>query len=343
MTDIARRRLLNQHVSRAVLRRPADLVGRFGAMQAQEYEFAKWAIGLRLQDGPTSAAIERAFHQGAILRTHVMRPTWHFVTPADIRWLLALTGPRLQRLSAPHNRQLELDARTLTRGTAVVERALRDRQYLTRAELGERLRDARLVMSGQRLAQLMMHAELEAVACSGPRRGRHFTYALFAERAAGAAHVERDEALARLCRRYFSCHGPATIRDFVWWSGLTTADARRGVEMIRARREEADGLHYWSVGSDRHEGNRNDLAYLLPIYDEYLIAYRDRIAVPHAPGVTFQHAVIVRGQVAGTWTVTRRSATVQVTLTLLRPVTRAESRALDSAAARYEGFMGVPR
>ena len=348
MTDIARQRLRNQYVSRTVLRRPADVVGWFGAMQAQEYEFAKWAIGLRLQDGSSNAGIGRAFDQGQILRTHVMRPTWHFVTPADIRWLQALTGPRVQRLAAPYNQRLALDARTLTRGIGVIERALRDRQYLTRIELADRLRQARLPMTGQRLAQLVMHAETETVVCSGPRRDRQFTYALVAERAPGAAVLSRDEALSRLCRRYFSSHGPATIRDFVWWSGLTTADAKRGLDITKARREEIDGLDYWTAGSDRYEETRNDLAYLLPIYDEYLIAYRDRMAVPHGPGVirpdgrtavTFQHAVIVRGQVAGTWKIGRRGHAIDVTLTLLRPVTRVESRALDRAVARYERFM----
>jgi len=349
MHDIPRQRLRNQCVSRAALGRPSDVVSWFGAMQAQEYEFAKWAIGLRLHDGASNAQLERAFDQGKILRTHVMRPTWHFVTPADIGWMQALTGPRVQRLAAHYNRRLELDTRTLTRATAVIERALRDRQFLTRTELGERLGQARMAMLGQRLAQLMMHAELEAVVCSGPRRDKHFTYALVAERARPVPALSRDEALARLCRRYFSSHGPATIRDFVWWSGLTTGDAKRGLEMTRARREQMDGLDYWTVGSHRYKETRDDLAYLLPIYDEYLIAYRDRGAVPHGPGVirsgtrnavTFQHAAIVRGQVAGSWKVARQGNAIRITLTLLRPVTRIESRALDRAVARYERFMG---
>ena len=336
--DICRQRLRNQQISRTDLRRPAELVSRFGAMQAQEYAFAKWAVGLRLRDGASNATVERAFDAGKILRTHAMRATWHFVAAADIGWLLALTGPRGQAMAAPYNRRLGLDPRTLTRGTAILERALRDRQYLTRTELAERLRRGGLAMSGQRLAQMMMHAELEAVVCSGPRRGKQFTYALVAERAPGAATLPREEALARLTRRYVSAHGPVTIRDFVWWSGLTTADAKRGFDAIGARRVTVDELDYWTVASERSEETRTDLAWLLPIYDEYLIAYRDRVAVPHGP-TTFQHSVIVRGQVAGNWRVARTHHGVEVIVSLLRPVTQIEQRAIDRAVGRYERFM----
>lgn len=350
MSEIPDRRLRNQHVTRTVFRRPADVVAWFGAMQAQEYDVAKWAIGLRMQDGSSDTQVARAFDEGKILRTHVMRPTWHFVTPADIRWMQELTGPRVQRIAASYNRRLELDTRTLTRGTGVIERALRDRQYLTRTELAERLRRAGLAMSGQRLAHLMLHAELEAVVCSGPRREKKFTYALIAERAPKAASLSRDEALALLTRRYFSSHGPATIRDFVWWSGLTTADAKRGLEMNKARREEMNGLAYWTIGPDRSGATKAELAYLLPIYDEYLIAYRDRQAVPHSVSmltsasgatVTFQHAVVIRGQIAGTWRIARHGKAMHITIVPLRPLTGVERRALERAGARYERFMGI--
>jgi hypothetical protein len=230
--SIAARRLVNQGIIGAGRRRPADVVVWSGAMQAQEYEPAKWAVGLRMRDGASDAEVERAFERGDILRTHVLRPTWHFVAPNDIRWLLELTAPRVHARMAPFNRQLELDARTLTRGTAVIERALGERGCLTRAELAEQLRRAKLAMSGARLAHLVMHAELEGVICSGPRRGKQGTYGLLAERAPNANRFARDEALGELARRYFRSHGPATIRDYVWWSGLITADAVRGLEMI---------------------------------------------------------------------------------------------------------------
>jgi len=348
--SIAERRLARQLVSRTRLRRPEEVVAWLGAVQAQEYGPAKWALGLRLHRTAADADIERAFDDGRILRTHVMRPTWHFVTPTDIRWLLELTAPRVHRVIASYTRRLELDARTLVRSTTVIERALRDRHYLTRGELRDRLGDAGLPVSGVRLAMVTIYAELERVICSGPRRGRQFTYALVAERAPDAVTLPRDEALATLVARYFTSHGPATIRDFVWWSGLTTADAKRGLEITAATREEAGGQTYWSVGPQPRAGAA-PLAHLLPIYDEYLVAYRDRTAVPHVPAaakdsgssdpVTFRHSMIVAGQVAGTWRVRQDPESILLDLIPLRPLKRTERLALEEAAELYRRFMKV--
>jgi DNA glycosylase AlkZ-like len=348
---IAERRLRRQLVTQEGPRRPADVVCWLGAVQAQEYDAAKWALGLRMREGTLDEEIERAFERGQILRTHVMRPTWHFVTPADIRWLLELTAPRVHRAMSSYNRRFELDARTQLRGTAIIERALGDARHLTRTELGDRLKRDGLVMAGPRLALLTMYAELEGVMCSGPRRGKQFTYALLAERAPSAGHLKRDEALATLCRRYFTSHGPATVRDFVWWSGLTTADARRGLEMNRARRDDVGSQTYWTIGDAPRRTARSQLAHLLPIYDEYLVAYRDREAVPHGPSivtsegagsVNFRHRVVIAGHVAGTWRTTQQEGRLLVHVIPLRRLTGRERRALGDTARRYERFLSVP-
>lgn len=352
-SEIAAQRLRNQYLTRTGFRESGDVVAWFGAVQAQEFEPAKWGLRLRMKNRPISGEIQRAFDQGSILRTHVMRPTWHFVTPADIRWLLELTGPRVQRLMATYDRQLGLDQRTLLRSTGLIEAALGDRHYLTRAELGERLRRAGLTLDGVRLAHAAMYAELEGVICSGPRRGKQSTYALIAERAPAAVSLSRDEALATLARRYFASHGPATIRDFVWWSGLTTADAKRGLEMNKARRQELDGLTYWTIGNSARGVTGDDSVHLLPIYDEYIVAYRDREAVPHAPSrissrsrstesVTFQHALIISGRVAGTWRRMPRERGGAIEVVLLRRLSRIELQAVRDAATRYEHFLSTP-
>jgi len=350
---IAAGRLRNQRLTLAGFRRAADVVAWFGAMQAQEYEPAKWALGLRMRNGTVADEIERAFEQGETLRTHVMRPTWHFVTPADIRWLTELTAPRVRRMMSSSHRRLELDTRVFVRGTTLIEKALGDGPTLTRAELGERLRGAGLVVDGERLAHFAMYAELEGVICSGPRRGKQFTYALVAERAPGAPRLSRDESLARLTRHYFSSHGPATVRDFVWWSGLTTADARRGLAMNNARRVDTGGSTYWTIGSPPRGARRDHLVHLLPVYDEYLVAYRDREAVPHGPStitsgpsasesVTFQHALVVGGQVAGTWRRMQSTRTIALEVVPMRRLTRLERHALDEATGRYERFLSAP-
>jgi hypothetical protein len=344
---VAERRLANQRLSNNSLRHPGDVVAWFGAVQAQEYATARWAIGLRMRDGTRVDDIERAFDAGRILRTHVMRPTWHFVTPADIRWLLELTAPRVRAAMASYQRKLGLDDRLLARALAVIEPALGDRCYLTRRELSLRLERAGLAMTSQRLAQVMLHAELEAVICSGPRRDQQFTYALVAERAPKAGRLARDEALATLAERFVRSHGPATIRDFVWWSGLTTADARRAVAMIDARREDVGGTAYWTAHRSVAGTAFNRSAYLLPIYDEYLVAYRDRDAVPHGPSlvpaasgsVTFRHAIVIAGQVAGTWRLTKDARGTRLEQCLFQRLTRAERRALDDAVERYQRFV----
>lgn len=349
--SVVTRRLASQRLTRAGFRRPADVVAWFGAVQAQEFEPAKWGIGLRMADAATSADIASAFDAGQILRTHVMRPTWHFVAQADIRWLVELTGPRVLRSLAVYDRQLELDARTVTRGLAVIERALSGRTYLTRAELADHLARAGLAMKGQRLAHMAAHAELGGLICSGPRRGRQSTYALLAERAPDAQALPPDEALATLARRFLQSHGPATLRDFVWWSGLLTADARRAFEIVCAKAEVLDGLSYWTIGPGPGGRLRDRAVHLLPVYDEYVVAYRDRVAVPHGPSavqtpgqgsIVFQHAVVVDGRIAGTWRVQPRARRATIRVAPLARLTRADREGIDRAAGRYARFVSGP-
>src|SRR5260221_6650494 len=249
--DIAYQRLHNQLITQRTFEKPGDVVQWLGAVQAQDYAAAKWAVGLRLQ-GVTSDDIEQAFAAGAILRTHLMRPTWHFVSPADIRWLLALTAPRIYAASAYYNRKLELDDAGFRCTNAVLANALQGGKQLTRDELASALQQAGIATEGeQRVTYIMMRAELDGIICSGARRGKQFTYALLAERAPHARMLARDEALAELTMRYFMSHRPATIQDFVWWSRLTVADAQAGLAMATShlQQETIHGQTYWTSPS----------------------------------------------------------------------------------------------
>ena len=346
---IAEQRLLNQGITRPKTRKPEEVVAWLGAVQAQEYPFAKWALGLRMPAGTTDTQIERAIDEGQILRTHVMRPTWHFVTPADVYWMLDLTASHVHRTLATYNRRQGLTEDVTTRSTKVFERALKDGQCPTRVELGAQLERAGIMAKGVRLALLTIYAELEGVICSGPRRAGELTYALLAERAPRPRRLSRDEALAELTLRYFRSHGPATIRDFVWWSGLLTADAKRGLEINRARHELVDGRTYWTIGPPPG-AKRTGSVHLLPIYDEYIVAYRDRAAVPLATTriaspsggpVTFQHALVIDGTVAGTWRTAKNKEGVAIDVIPLR-LNRAERRGITETAGRYERFLGAP-
>jgi hypothetical protein len=239
----------------------------------------------------------------------------------------------------------------LTRATAIVEKALAGGNYLTRIELRTLLARRRIVVDGIRLAFVVMYAELEGVICSGPRSPGSAvsvpTYAMVDERAPRVRPWTREESLAELTRRFFSSHGPATVRDFVWWSGLTTADCRRGLDMIGARHIDVDGCTYWSAGEIVPTPARGPIVRLLPIYDEYLVAYRDRHAVPFTwtmgwsqGDVKVRHALVVDGSVAGTWNTSKKSGTRVVEVTLFRKFNANERRALEKEGARYARFTG---
>ncbi len=350
--DIAHQRLHNQLITRRTFEKPGDVVEWLGAVQAQDYAAAKWAVGLRLQ-GTTDDDIEQAFTRGAILRTHLMRPTWHFVSPSDIRWILALTAPRVNAVNAYYYRKLALDDAVFMHSNAVLAKALQGGKQLTRPELASVLQQAGIATDDlQRFTHIMMRAELDGIVCSGARRGKQFTYALLDERAPQARTLDRDEALAEFARRYFTSHGPATLQDFVWWSGLTVADARAGLEMVTSQlmHEVVDGQTYWFSMSTPPAKDLSQAAYLLPNYDEYIVGYTDRSAVFDAShtnkldprgNVLFNHTIVMDGQVVGTWKRTIKKDAVIITPSLLTPLNDAETRAFAAAANRYGAFLDM--
>ena len=348
--DIAHQRLHTQHLLGPRLERPQDVVRWLGAVQSQDYPGAKWGLAQRT-NGLTESEIDQAFTAGEFLRTHVLRPTWHFVMPGDIRWMLELTAPRIKKTMASYDRGLELDDAAYSRSNSAIEKALRGGKHLTRTELGHALRDAGVVASGQRLAHIVMRAELDALICSGALRGKQQAYALLAERAPNAQRLPRDEALARLTRRYFTSHGPALPQDFAWWSGLTVADARAGVEMVKGdlTSETLNGKTYWFARSSTAKRSTGPIAHLLPNYDEYLIAYRDRSAffdpsglveAKFLAGVLSRHIAVIDGRLVGGWhSIAKRDEVIIEGTLLIRP-NRHQQSALKAAANDYGHFLG---
>ena len=303
--------------------------------------------------GTGDDAVERAFAAGAILRTHVLRPTWHFVLPADIRLLLAATAPRIQAGNAGRYRQLGLDAATLRRSRDVLAGSLRGGEQLTRAELAQALVSAGIAVDGQRLPHLLMNAELDAAICSGPRRGKQHTYMLLEERVPEAPDPPRDEALAELARRFFTGHGPATTKDFAVWASLTLAEARASIEAAGPvlRREEVGGLVFW-CGADaprRAPRLRSPVVHLVQGYDEYIMGYTETKALLARPGSAWAPAtppvfglvILVDGRVAGFWRRTVKRDEVVIEAAPLEPFDDAESRGLEAEAARYGEFLGL--
>ena len=347
--SIVSERLRNHKLSSPTFQQPADVVRWFGAVQAQDFHAAKWALGLRM-DQATNAAVEDAFNRGEIVRTHVLRPTWHFVAPEDIRWLLELTAPRVNLRAGPNYRKFELDERVFKRSYRVLTNALKSGKHRTRSELKTALNRAGIPADDTvRMAHILLRAELDGVVCSGPRRGNQFTYALLEERVPEEKSFSRDEALAELTRRYFTSHGPATLVDFVWWSGLTTKDARRGIEVLDRELEHAqiDDTAYWSSTSAIRDANAHQ-AYLLPVYDEYNVAYKNRQLLVD-PGVVSEvttwaslgPSVVIAGGIVGVWKSVFGKGSVEVEIKPIRSLTRREKLAITKAAERYAAFHGV--
>lgn len=351
IADITHQRLHNQRLSATNFRKPQDVVKWLGAVQAQDYYGVKWAIALRLQSA-TDAGIEKALNDGDIVRTHVMRPTWHLVAPSDLRWLLKLTAPRVNAISSHYYRKFELDNRFFKRTNKVLMNALRGGKRLTRTELRTEIQRAGVDPGDSiRLGLVLLRAELDGIICSGPRQGSQFTYALLEERVPEVKAVTHEEALAEVASRYFASRGPATLQDFVWWSGLTMRDAKSGVEMVQSQlaKEVIDGKDYWASLSMPRSGPAGPVAYLLPAYDEYIIAYKDRTAALDATTTkiasernpVFSSSILIDGRIVGGWKRTLKQDAVIVTLNPLRPLRKVEMLAVTEAARRYGAFLAM--
>ena len=350
MTKIPQLRLASQWLVGERDTDPAGVVGHLGAVQAQDYGPAKWSLGLRTA-GTTDADVERAFNDGAVLRTHILRPTWHFVTPADLGWMQALTAERVHKVNGSMYRKLDLDAKLLRRAHDVIGQAVGRGNYSTRAEIGKALHRRRIAADGQRLGYILMHAELEALVCSGPRRGKQHTYALVEERAPESQVLDRDEALARLAVRYFTGHGPASEYDLAWWSGLTVMDARAAIALAAPGLDTyaVDDRTLWLAPDLKPVSQRKPTVFVVSIYDEYTIAYKDRsdIGDPEdgermaAMGNALTSVIVIDGKLAGTWKRTLTRTSVDIACEPFGALTAPELRELDAAVERYGTFLDL--
>lgn len=350
--DIARQRLHNQHITGTPLAKASEVVAWLGAVQAQDYAGAKWSIGLRLP-GATDTDIEQAIADKTIIRTWPMRGTLHFVAAEDVRWMLALLTPRIIAQSAGRHRQLELDEAAFARSKELFAKALQGGKWLTRDEMYRLLEQANISTAGQRGYHILWRSAQEGLICFGPPSGKQQTFTLLDEWVPQTKSLERDEALAELTRRYFTSRGPATLPDFVGWSGLTITEARMGLEMVKTQlsQETINNQSYW-MPPDRPVITDNQLtACLLPGFDEYLLGYKDRSAVLeaiHAPKITpgnngvFNPTIVIAGKAAGVWKRTFKKGAVVMTLNPFAALTEAENQAIAVAAQRYGAFLGLP-
>jgi hypothetical protein len=363
LREVARIRLRNQRVSGAKFKSAEEVVRWLGCVQSQEYPLAKWTLGLRAA-GLHDADLDAALYDGRILRTHIMRPTWHFVLPEDLRWIMQLTGPRVARVIRSVGEIVVPEERVIQRALDAIREALAGRRRMTRAEITTMLTERGLATDYNMAIPVFMRAELDLVICSGGLVGKNQTYALVDERApigsgSGPAVFDRDWSLGELVRRYFTSHGPATVADFVWWSGLTVADTRRGLAVNGdgLRKLTIDGADFWWAGdvggSAAGAAERSPTVHLMQGYDEYIVAYRsprdpinvDRLIPPaFLSRPPYLHAVVLDTQGVGFW---RRVALPKnggfgVEVKLVRDLSAAEHNALDAAVSRYSEFVAQP-
>jgi len=345
--QVLRRRLAVQGLVGSRFTTAAEVVSRLACVQSQEYAHGFWSLGMRTT-GRDYADVQREFDAGDFVRTHILRPTWHFVAAADLRWILALTSPRVLQGNRSRCRQLELDQADLDRGCELIVAALTGGRALTRNELGRVLEEAGLPSPGQRLAYLVMTAELEGLICSGPMRGAQHTYAVLDERLPPTPAPTDEAALAELTWRYICGHGPTSVKDFTRWSSLTVATAEAGLRLVadRLERLEIDGQVLWFDPAAGEPAADVSAALLLPLYDEATLSYPQRNfplapGHPHPPdGETFIGSVVVDAVNVGTWRRTVKGKKVLVETALAPDLTEPARAAVDDAVARLATFLG---
>ncbi len=350
-TDITHIRLASQQLTGSNVNSPKEIVSWMGAMQAQDYPMAKWAVGVRLVDA-TDQSLETAIANAEIIRTHLLRPTWHFVNAEDIYWILDLCAARLKASQSARDKQLELTEAIYTKSNRIIEKALSHGRQLIREELITELNRAGIATDENRASHLFSRAEIEKIICSGATRNGKTTYALLAERVPNGKQLSRDEAVATLARRYFASRSPARLQDFSWWSGLPARDANRGLEQVKSEfiTEVIDGSTYWLSPDFTVPQSKQPSVYLLPTYDEFIISYTDRSAsIPsnleqHMKKISdrgvFRPIIVVNGQVVGIWKRTIQKDSLLIEIQLLKPSDAPTMDLIVQAAHRFWQFSG---
>lgn len=350
-SDVVQLRLANQGLTQTRGQSPKEIVTWMGAMQAQDYTMAKWAIGIRLP-GSTETMVEAALDCGDILRTHVLRPTWHLIAGEDIHWMLALTAPHIRSSMKSRHKELELSTKVLSKSYSIFEKTLKGNNHSTRDELMVKLEKARISTKDSRASHIFLMAELDGLICNGTLKGKKTTYALLDERIKAKKKITREESLYKLADRYFSSHGPATLQDFIWWSGLPVGDAKKAFAMIRKNFTEETTNNKNYLIKDLSGNRKNESVFLLPAFDEFLISYKDRKASLPSTDFTkaisnngvFWPTITVNGQVVGTWKRILRKDRMPVEFKFFnkRANSRQQKMMLDRAVGILKSFFGYP-
>jgi hypothetical protein len=348
LSKISNVRLRNQKLEATTFTKAIDVVSWMGAMQAQDYAMSKWAIGQRMT-GATDEIIETALNDGLIIRTHLLRPTWHLVSAEDIYWMLELTAPRIRSAMKSRDKELGLTPEVLNKSFGLLEKEISNNINLSREQIAGILNLADIKTDENRLSHILMNAELEGLICSGRRTGNKNTFSLLSERVPKRKVFSKDESLAELAQRYFTSHGPATLKDFTWWSGLSVADATKALNLVASDfvSKTVDSEKYWMKEDfSSFSGSRNTI-HLLPAFDEFLISYRDRSAslelVHNRKAISnngiFYPVIVINGQVTGTWKRTIQKDKVKIETQFFIDIKKKHMELIDKEIEAYSSFL----
>jgi len=348
LSDIANLRLSNQQIISSNFKAAKEVVDWMGAMQAQDYNMTKFAVGIR-SNNLTDQSVESAVSKGEIIRIHILRPTWHFVSPENIYWMLELTSSRIKAFMKSRNKILGLTEEILKKSNKLIERAIYRRGHLTREELISVLEKSKIVTGRNRASHIFINAELEELICSGEIKNKKQTYALLKERVPKINSFNRDESLEKLVQKYFSSHGPATIKDFAWWSGLNASDSKRALDMVKSNlvSETIGEQTFWFTKNTSLSTLKSNKVYLLPAFDEFIIAYTDRTAALNSDHLKktvirngmFMPVIVINGQVAGLWKRTIKKDEVFVETDYFRSIRKSEEKLIREQFEKFASFL----
>jgi hypothetical protein len=346
--DISILRLINQQIAVSKFNTVKEIAGWMGALQAQDFKMSKWAFGVRLK-GSKEPAINKAIDSGEIIRTHLLRPTWHFSSSGDVSWLLELTAAQIKASAKSRDKQLGLTDSIFRKSNNIIEKSLRNGDHLTREELVSQLISANIDVGENRASHLLLRAEMEGIICSGRLKDDKQTYVLLPLWIPKTKSFYRDEALKELARRYFTSHGPATLQDFNWWSGLSSSDSKLALELNKAdlHSEVIENQSYWFADSSILPKKDPDEIYLLPAYDEFLISYRDRSASLPSSNQSkavsnngiFYPTIVKSGRILGTWKHSANRERVILEMNIFDKHDPGKELDFTEAAARYAKFI----
>ncbi len=346
--DIRHHRLTNQLLLNGNVKTPEGVVGHLGAIQAQDYSGGEWSIGLRLP-GSTIVDVERAIAEGEVVRTWAMRGTLHFLAGSDIRWILDLLAPGIIAGLGRRYKELELDPATFRKTNSILAKTLGGSKHLTRGELKAIIERNGISCEGQRMTFILHRASLDKVICFGVTRDKQQTHALFDEMVPMPKPKLREDSLAELARRYFTSHGPATLQDYMWWSGLSAADAKAGLDSVKhgLAAQDVAVKTYWMPMESVTLKPTNPIIHLLPPFDDFLLGYKDRSASVETAaarqlrgGGMPDSTIIIDGRVVGTWNKTSEKSAVFVETSLFTKLRGPEKNVFSTSVKRYAEFTG---